>query len=328
MNQEIRFCAVPGGRVAYATLGDGPPLVVPAPWVSHLECDFEQPEYRAFMSSLAERWTVLRYDRLGTGLSDRVAPVDDRTTLAAIVDHVGLAAFDVFGISAGAVTALRYAAEHPDRVRSLALFGAFADGAGIAPPELRAAIVATVRAHWGAGARMLADVWMPGASAALRERITALQRAAASADVAAATLEAVYATDLRPLVPHVTAPALVMHRRDDRAVPYALGRDLAARLPDARFVPLDGAMHPPWLGTPAPVLAALLDEPAEPGDALSPREREVLALVGAGLSDAEIAERLVLSPHTVHRHVANIRAKLAQPSRAAAAAYAARRGLI
>ena len=120
-------------------------------------------------------------------------------------------------------------------------------------------------------------------------------------------------------------------------MPFSQGREVAALLDRARLVALDGDMHPPWLGDSDAVLGALttfLDanhpaRPAPTGDGpLSDREREVLRLVADGLGDAEIARRLVISPHTVHRHVANIRTKLGQPSRAAAAAYAAREGLI
>jgi pimeloyl-ACP methyl ester carboxylesterase/DNA-binding CsgD family transcriptional regulator len=339
VDQQLRFCAVPGGRIAYATVGSGPPLLIPALWVSHLEQDWEMPEFRAFVGTLAEHHTVVRYDRLGTGLSDRevMGDVPDVATLRALVDRLGWETLDLLGISAGGATALAFASSQPDRVRTLALFGAFAHGAAAAPEALRAAIAATVRAHWGAGSRLLADVWLPGANAALRDRFAALQRASATAEVAASTLEAIYATDVRSLLESVTAPTLVMHRREDRAIPHALARDLAAQLPNARLLTLSGAMHLPWLGAAAPVLAALReftapgsgDRDSEPsGEALSEREREVLALVGAGLSDQAIAAQLVLSPHTVHRHVANIRAKLRQPSRSAAAAYAARHGLI
>ncbi|HEX6025924.1 MAG TPA: hypothetical protein VFZ00_28290, partial [Solirubrobacter sp.] len=74
MDQELRFCSVPGGRVAYATAGSGPPLVIPALWISHVELEWEFPEFRSFVSTLADTHTVIRYDRLGTGLSDRTAP--------------------------------------------------------------------------------------------------------------------------------------------------------------------------------------------------------------------------------------------------------------
>lgn len=350
MDQQLRFCDAPGGRVAYATAGSGPPLLIPALWVSHLEQDWADPDFHAFMAALCEHRTVIRYDRLGTGLSDRDAwrGADDLATFTALVERLELDAFDLFGMSAGGATTLAYAAAHPTRVRTLTLSGAFAHGAAVAPPDLRAAIVATVRAHWGTGARLLSDVWLPGADPGLRDRFVALQRVSASAEVAADILESVYATDVRSALASVTAPTVVIHRREDRAIPHALARDLAAEIPNARLVTLEGAMHPPWLGNPEQVLAAFRehvlgadaprgggaaprrDTPSahDEGAPLSAREREVLGLVGQGFSDAEIAERLVLSPHTVHRHVANIRAKLRQPSRAAAAAHAARHGLI
>jgi DNA-binding CsgD family transcriptional regulator len=238
-------------------------------------------------------------------------------------------------MSWGACSAVAFAARHPDAVTRVALIGGFANGAEIAPVALREAIVGTVRAHWGAGSRMLTDVWLPGADARIRDEFTALQRAAATPEVAALTLEAVYRADLRDVAPQVRAPALVIHRREDRAIPFAQGRELAALLPNGRLVALDGALHLPWLGDSAAVLGAVdaflggatAELPAADGP-LSERESEVLRLVANGLSDAQIAEQLVVSPHTVHRHVANIRTKLGQPSRAAAVAYAARRGLI
>jgi pimeloyl-ACP methyl ester carboxylesterase len=334
--QEIRFCETGGARVAYATVGSGPPLVLPATWVSHLEVEWTFPEFGSFIGALAREHTVVRYDRPGSGLSDREgfeAPtVDgDARTLAAVIDALGADAVALLGISYGSCAAAAFAARHPERVTSLATVGGFAAGADAAPVALREAIVATVRAHWGAGSRMLADVWVPGTDADTRERFVALQRAAADADVAAAVLEAIYATDIRDELGGVRAPTVVVHRRDDRAIPFSLGRDLAARIPGARLVALDGEIHLPWLGDADAVLAALGSAPARAAaadDSLSEREREVLRLVADGLGDAEIAERLVVSPHTVHRHVANIRTKLRQPSRAAAAAHAVRNGLI
>lgn len=344
LEQEIRFCSVGGARVAYATVGSGPALLLPALWISHLEYDWRFEELRAFIGALARRRTVIRYDRLGTGLSDRLDGGPEPTvdtevaTVAALVDALGLKELSLLGMSWGGCTAAAFAAREPGRVRCLALVGGFTHGARIAPASLREAMVATVRAHWGTGARLLADVWMPGVDADTRERFTRLQRAAASAETAAAMLEAIYATDIRQMLPRVSVPALVVHRRADRAMPFEQGRELAALIPRARLVALDGNQHPPWLGDADAVLGALIafldaHHPAgsrrPSGDGrLSEREREVLRLVADGLADAEIARRLIVSPHTVHRHVANIRAKLGQPTRAAAAAYAAREGLI
>lgn len=346
VEQAIRFCRVDGHAVAFATAGSGPPLLVPGAWVGHLELDWSLPGLPAFVSGLGERRTVIRYDRLGIGLSDRDVQPDVRfgsarelATIDAILGELGIAdPVDVLGISAGAATAVTLAATDPGRVGRMVLFGAAVDGATVAPAQLRDALLATVRAHWGAGSRALADVWLPGAATATREAFAALQRAAATPEMAAAGLAAVYATDLTDVLSRVRAPAAVLHRRDDRAVPFAQGRALAAGLPGARLVALGGAIHPPWLGDSAAVLREALaflepeasqPEPPPPTDSpLSAREQEVLRLVAEGLSDGEIAGRLVVSPHTVHRHVANIRGKLGQPSRAAAAAHAARHGMI
>ncbi|TQS42553.1 alpha/beta fold hydrolase [Cryptosporangium phraense] len=343
-DQRIGFVAVPGGRIAYAEVGSGPPLVLPTPWISHLELDWESPEYRTFLGALARTHRVVRYDRLGCGLSDRpelvgaVAPsvAHDTAVLSALIDGLGLETTALFGFSIGAGAALGYAAAHPGRVSRLAVFGGYAEGARTAPDALREAILATIRAHWGAGSRVLADVWMPGEPASVREDFVRLQRSAADAETAAAVLAAVYDVDIRGVLGSIEAPTLVLHRRDDRAIPFALGREVAAGIAGARLVPLDGNVHPPWLGDPAPVLDALLpflgaDAPPEAAvetGVLTEREREVLRLVARGFNDAEIASELVLSAHTVHRHVANIRRKLDQPSRAAAAATGIRLGLI
>ena len=130
-------------------------------------------------------------------------------------------------------------------------------------------------------------------------------------------------------------PSLVLHRRGDRTVPIGHGRELASLLPNARFVALSGDAHLPWLDDQRDLqraLAGFLDDaPAAASNGASPlsrREAEVLRLVAAGLSNREIASSLVLSEHTVHRHVANILNKLTQSSRAAAAAQATRLGYI
>jgi pimeloyl-ACP methyl ester carboxylesterase/DNA-binding CsgD family transcriptional regulator len=347
VQQEIRFCGVGPARVAVATYGSGPPLVFPSWWASHVEQDWRWDDFRAFIQRLGSERTVVRYDRLGTGLSDRERPagvpaVDvEVRTLTAVLDELGVGAADLFGMSCGGCIALAFAAAAPARARRLVLYGSYGDGAGIAPGPARASVVGLVRAHWGMGSRLLAEMFAPDAPPAVRRHLVAFQRAAASPEMAAQLLELVYAFDVRDAAGRVTAPALVLHRRGDRAVPFALGRALAARIPGARFLPLEGSDHAPWMGRSAAVLEPTLaflgpeGEPiadaaadAPPLDVLSPREREVLRLVAAGLSDRQIAELLVLSPHTVHRHVANVRTKLRLPTRAAAAAAAARLGVV
>jgi len=345
LDQEIRFCAVDAARVAVATAGSGPPLVLPGWWVSHLEANWTSNRFRAFVAGLARERTVVRYDRVGTGLSDRTRPRTRMTldfevhTMEAVTDALELAHFDLLGISYGGGVAAAYADRHPDRTGRLVCFGAYANGADLAPPAVRASVLEMIRAHWGLGSRVLAEIWLPGADADERAELTEYQRAAADPEAAAALLELAYDLDVRASAGRLRLPALILHRRGDRAAPFARGRELAALIPGARLLPLDGSAHPPWHGHAASVVEATLAflrnadappaPPATPVDTeLSEREREVLRLVASGLSDVQIAAALVLSPHTVHRHVANIRAKLRQPTRAAAAAEAVRLGVI
>lgn len=350
-DQLIRHATLGGRDVAWSAVGSGPPLVVGGWWSSQLELDWQDAAFRHFVERLAEHRTVIRYDRPGTGLSDRsVAPattLDAETkTLALLIEHLG-GRVDVLGASSGSLVAAGYAAADPDRVDHLVLYGSYAAGRDIAAPAARDTLLDVVERHWGLGSKMLADIFLPTGSASERAEFAEFQRRSAPREVAVASLRAVYDFDGTDLLPRVVVPTLVVHRRDDTAIPFALGRDVAARIPHAQFVELDGAEHFPWRGdadTLADVILRFLgvDLPdraqesagasgsaaGDPIETLSPRELEVLRLIARGRTDREIAESLVLSTHTVHRHVANIRTKLGVPSRAAAAAWAGDRGLI
>jgi DNA-binding CsgD family transcriptional regulator/pimeloyl-ACP methyl ester carboxylesterase len=357
--QAIRFTADEAGRrIAWASSGSGPPLVFSGWWMNHLELNWRDPSFRAYVDALGRHRTVIRYDTPGTDLSAEgdAAPAeveDEAAALAAVVEAAADGPVDLFAGSSGVPIAIAYAVAHPERVGRLLLYGGYATGSEIADERSREAIVALVREHWGLGSRALADVFLPTADAAEREAFVDFQRRAATADGAARSLEAVYRFDVADRLAQVPPGAVVLHRREDRAIPFALGRDLAAALPEATFVALDGVDHFPWLGdvdqymgaafdalgieedaAPAPPRGREAPDPATdqtpsegPGD-LTRRETEILTLVASGLSDNEIAERLVLSPHTVHRHVANVRTKLGLPTRAAAVAAATKRGLL
>jgi pimeloyl-ACP methyl ester carboxylesterase/DNA-binding CsgD family transcriptional regulator len=341
---EVRFLPFAGRRVAYAVTGAGPPLVTPAWWVSHVELDWSDQAFRGFWESVGQGHAVVRYDRLGVGVSDRDVRDEDLTLecevtlLRAVLDELGLKEVVLAGGSSGGCAAVAFAARFPERVSRLLLYGAYADGPSIAPPEVREVIVAAVRSHWGLGSRLLADIFLGESSSADQERLARQQRAAASPETAAALLELLHRHDVRTEAERLRAPTLVVHRRGDRAIPYRLGRELAAAIPGATLIPLDGSAHFPWAGDAPSVARALRsvlapEAPARLGGEpaavlLTGREREVLALVASGLSDQEIAGQLVLSSHTVHRHVANIRRKLGRGSRTAAVAEAARLGLL
>jgi pimeloyl-ACP methyl ester carboxylesterase/DNA-binding CsgD family transcriptional regulator len=341
---EIRFLHFAGRRVAYAVTGDGPPLVAPAWWVSHLELDWGDPTFRGLWESTGAGYALVRYDRLGVGMSDRDLRQEDLSLdgevalLGAVVDELALEKVVLVGGSSGGCAAIAFAARFPEKVDRLLLYGAYADGSSITSPEVREAIIATVRSHWGLGSRVLADIFLGDTDGTEQERLARHQRAAASPDTAAALLDLIYRNDVRAELEQVRAPTLVVHRRGDRAVPYHLGRELAAAIPKATLIPLTGTAHFPWAGDAPSVARALRSVLASEAPArvageptavlLSSREREVLALVAQGLSDPEIAEQLFLSQHTVHRHVANIRNKLGRGSRTAAVAEAARLGLL
>ena len=334
-----------GARVAYATVGSGPAVVLPAWWVSHLTEDWGLERVRSFLGALAGGRTVVRYDRVGTGLSDRERPSQTLTpefelaTLCAVLEALQLECVSLLGVSCGGCTAVSFAARWPDRVDRLVLYGSYANGHSLASPEARKGMVDLVRSHWGLGSRMLSDIFGPSWSSEERASFSAFQRASADAQVAAALLELIYETDVREDLPRVRAPVLVVHRERDRAMRLRGAREVAALLPRGDLVTLPGDAHLPWHGDGGEVLRAIapffgVTAPAASAlqptgtHGLSAREREVLGLVAEGLSDAQIAERLVISPHTVHRHVANILAKLRLPTRAAAVAYAARAGLV
>src|SRR5919201_1734113 len=262
MRQEVRFCRVPGGRVACAAVGDGPPLVLAPWWISHIELDWERADFRAFVEALARDRMVVRYDPLGTGLSDRTdvghgGLEAELVTLEAVLDGMELPRAALLGISSGACVAAALAARSPERVEALVLVGGYASGARIATPEVRDSILGAVRAHWGLGSRMLADVFLPEANAEELEAFARFQREAASAEAAAEHLSFVYSVDVREELPRVQARTLVLHRRDDRAISYELGRELAAAVPGARLFTLAGSQHLPWRGDPADVVAAV-----------------------------------------------------------------------
>ena len=339
MDQDIRFCTLDGRRIAYATVGSGPPIVFGAKWVSHLEEEWADTRARAFYEELAQQHRVVRYDRLGAGLSDRTLParpsIDlDTRVLRSVLEASCDEPVTIFACSCSAIVTASLAAQSPEWVRRIVFFGSFVSRSDL-PEAMRRSLVDFVRTNWALAAQMLASIILPHASGDELAALSRHKRHSADAETAAEFLDLELNSDASAFLPQVTMPALVLHRRGDRTVPIARGRELAALLPNARFVALSGDSHLPHVDDQREVqraLAGFLDDPADPeADADTPltrRETEVLRLVASGLSNREIAFSLVLSEHTVHRHVANILRKLTQSSRAAAAAYATRTGFI
>jgi pimeloyl-ACP methyl ester carboxylesterase len=250
--QAVRFIRdTNGARIAYAVVGEGPLVLCPAWWVSHVERDWEHPGFRSFFSRLADGFRVVRYDRPGTGLSDRDVPSRTQACevqlLAMLADALGDSQFSIFAVSCAGPVALTYAAEHPDRIRRLCLYGSFATGSDAATPELRDALADLVTAHWGLGSTALSAIFMPDASAREIEIFSRNQFDWASGPKAAELLRLACAMNAVDVLARVQAETLIIHRREDRLMPFEAGRRLAAGLPQARFMTLEGKAHPPWV---------------------------------------------------------------------------------
>jgi pimeloyl-ACP methyl ester carboxylesterase/DNA-binding CsgD family transcriptional regulator len=357
MQQRIRFCSsYDGVRIAYATSGSGPPLVKAANWLSHLEYDWNSPVWRHWLTALSEHQTYVRYDQRGCGLSDwdtgnfsLEAWVRD---LEAVVDAIGLQRFPLLGLSRGGCVALAYAVRHPEKVSHLVLYGSFARGryARSLTPQQREeadALRILMQTGWGADnpafRQMFTTMFIPEATPEQARWFNELQRLSTSPEQASRMAEVDYALDVTGLAAMVRVPTLVVHALGDGVVPFEEGRRLAALIPDARFVPLEGKNHillqdePAWERFLSEIYTFL--EVAGGGQASEPpaayaayedplltrREHEVASLVGKSRSNREIADALVVSERTVEWHISNILTKLDLRSRAQIGAWARER---
>ena len=258
LKQQVQYCnAADGVRLAFAKVGSGPPLMRTGHWLSHLEYDWELPIFRHGLLALAKSFTLVRYDARGNGLSDwdvgEISLDAWVSDLETVVDAAGLARFPLLGLSQGCAVSVAYAVKHPDRVSHLILYGGFAAGLNkianvqAAVRERWAAMKTLVKLGWGSDnptfRQMFTSQLMPTATREQMDAFNETQRLSASPDCALRYLETVSDFDVRHLLPQVRAPTLVMHVRDDLAVRIASGREIAAGIPNARFVALPGKNH-------------------------------------------------------------------------------------
>ncbi len=266
MEQQIRFCAAPDGtQIAYATVGQGPPLVKTANWLNHLEYDWESPVWRHVFRDLAKDHQLIRYDERGNGLSDW--DVEDISfeafvsDLETVVDAAGTERFALFGISQGCAISIAYAVRHPERVTHLVLYGGYARGwkrrGSRAELETREALQTLMRQGWGQDNPAFRQVFtsrlIPGGTLEQMKWFNDLQKITTSPENAVRIDQATGDLDVSELLSQVTAPTLVLHCRDDAVCPFNEGRRIAAGIPGARFVALEGRNH-----------LILEDEPAWP----------------------------------------------------------------
>ncbi len=256
MEQDIRFCKTSDGvRIAYAVTGGGPPLVRSLGWFTHLEHEWETPYFGPFNQILSQHYTLVRYDGRGMGLSDRntadfslEAKVKD---LEAVIDGAGIDRCAIMGLSEGGPTAVAYAVKHPDRVSRLVLYGSNPSFNQMAETsegrQLADAMINLARVGWGSDhpsyRQFFTAMFMPDAPAEALRTFSQYQRASAPPESVVAMIEALIKFDVRDLAPQVSVPTLVIHRRGDTAVPFESGREFAALIPGARFLPLEGRNH-------------------------------------------------------------------------------------
>ena len=262
--QRMHFAkAHDGAQLAYAFLGDGPPLVKAANWLSHLEIDWQGPIWTHWLELLSRGRCLVRYDARGNGLSDWNPPSitfeDFVADLGAIFDAAGVQRAPLLGISQAAAVATAYAARNPERVSALILIGGCARGWRVKRSkklhERFEALMELMRQGWGgknaAFRQIFTTTFFPDAPKEDMEWFNELQRQTASPQNAAAILSALGEVDVRGDLGRVKAPTLVLHSRGDAVIPMKDGIELAGGIPGARFVPVDSANHVWLAGEPA-----------------------------------------------------------------------------
>lgn len=262
--QNIGYCSAPDNvQIAYSTIGEGPPVIYVANWLTHLEYDLLIPSRRATIDLLSPKYTVVRYDARGNGLSDHdVANMNIETSitdLESVFDKLELNNVSLLGASQGAAIAAAYAARNPERVSKLILYGGYARGRCRRGSPGQAAesraFVTMIEEGWGKDidtyVQMFGTFIMPDASPAQLAAFTKFQRIATPARNAARIQAAIDEIDITGELKDIVAPTLVMHAREDARSSFEEGRRMAAAIPNARFVPLESRNHALLPGEPA-----------------------------------------------------------------------------
>lgn len=356
MDQTIHFVTSADGiRIAYATSGAGPPLVKAANWLSHLEFDWQSPVWRHWFEFLSSAHQLIRYDARGCGLSDWTDHDLDFerqvADLERVVDAAGVDRFPLLGLSQGGAVAVEYAARHPQRVTRLIIYGGYARGMWKRDEEAARqsrALNELIRTGWGqdspAFRQLFASLFIPDANEEQVSWFNELMVRTTLPEVAARIMEAFATVDVSQRLADVRAPTLILHIREDGRVPFEQGRILAAGIPGARFVALEGRNHillesePAWqrfcsaiaefLGDAAPGPHTPRTAGAMKLDELTAREFEILRLVASGASNLQISGKLFISEKTVRNHLTSIFDKLGVASRAQAIVFARDHGVV
>jgi pimeloyl-ACP methyl ester carboxylesterase/DNA-binding CsgD family transcriptional regulator len=342
--QQVRFCkSFDGAKIAYAISGSGPPVVMMPSWLTHLEYQWRSVAWQPWLEALSSRYTLIRYDPRGCGLSDRnVADLSFGSWVrdfGVLVDVLGLNRFSLIGICQGGAVAIAYAGSEPDRISNLVLYGTYARGRNRRStiplePEKAKVMLEMLRLGWGredhAFMRSFATQFQPEGSIEHLRSWCELQNAATSADNAVELTRVMFDIDVQEQAARITCPTLVAHADRDAVAPFEEGRVLAQIIPNARFLQLSSPNHfmlreePAWKIFLEELQAFLPDPAAEAGPfaELTVRERQVLHDLARGLDNHQIGAQLGISEKTVRNHVSGIFAKLGVETRARAVAAA------
>jgi len=340
--RDIRYCTTSDGvRIAYCVEGQGPPLLFCTEFVESFALDYMMPQRLEFVRALGAGRRLILYDARGVGLSQRDVYEMSLDSMCLDIDAVtraaGVRRFAIWGGAGAGPRVLYYAASRPENVARLVLYAAYSEPAAAFSPETLGSYAQLCRTNWEVGAQLWGDLSHRRRYPEEGSQLADIFRSSCSGEWLAWLLE--YAADnwkTASVLPRISTPTLLLHRRNDDLMPFSVSQQLAANIPRARLLALEGEVHNFALYDPDSVLDAtnaFLDEDAETRrmehpDGLTHREVEVLRLVAAGRSNHEIAEDLVLSERTVARHITNIYGKTGANSRADATAYAYRRRLV
>jgi pimeloyl-ACP methyl ester carboxylesterase/DNA-binding CsgD family transcriptional regulator len=317
-----------GARIAYTTTGSGPPLILVPPWMCHLEAITAMSGYHEFHDALARRHTVVRYDRWGTGLSDRnrtdFSVEADIQVLTDLADHLKLRQFALMGPSHGGPVAVAIAHREARRVSHLILYGTGART--LIDAETWRPLRELILTNWTAATRAISALAIPGSDSRDVDTFAALMKLAATPEMTVALQDASENYDMTQILGTIRAPTLVLCRWGDPFVSPEAARCLARAIPGATLELVDGQAHLYHVGDAIALAERIVAFIAGSGGCrrssqLSPRESQILSLVAEGCSNAQIAERLVLSVRTVERHMLNICVKLGVRSRAEAVSH-------
>lgn len=335
--QQVRyFESFDGARIAYAVTGSGPPVVLMPSWLTHLEYQGRSVAWQPWLDELESRYTLIRYDPRGCGLSERdVSDLSFETWVGdfdRLVEKLALEQFSVIGICQGGAVAIEYADRNPGRIGHLILCGAYARGRNrrSAPPlepKKARVMIEMIELGWkeadGAFMRSFATQFQPEGSIDHLSTWCELQQRATSGRNAAEWTRIMFEIDVSRAARHITCPTLVAHADRDAVAPVEEGRFLAQTIPNATFLELDTPNHlmlrdePAWqvfTGAMHEFLPSATADKAE-FTALTARENEVLHLVACGLDNHAIGAQLAIAEKTVRNHLSAILDKLGAATR-------------